>query len=442
MRRRNVLTRSLQAAAVGVLISPILGASSVAHASPQDLFGYGVRSSAMGMAGPASAEDYEAVFGSPALLAEARKKSLTIGFAFARHALRADTPNGGPLSLPTDEMKTIYIGAALPLPFGGALQDRVTFGVGFLDPVKFLVRGKILYPERYQYPLVAPRVQSLAVLLGLGVRLWDGVYVGVGYEALAAVVGQILIQTDPTGHVGARSDDQVVAAYAPIASFACDLGQNFRVGATFRGELIGRFVINIKAQDLGVPLPDFNVAGLAQYDPMQAGVELRWASMGNAAASISDSGWRGVVGVLARRWSKYPGPNEPTVLANPEYGTGSPPIDAHDTISPRVGIERSIPLTPRAGMRLRAGYAYEPTPLPEQKGFENLLDSTRHVFTAGAGLVLDDSFPIRLDVFAQVHLLESRTNTKDPDTAARTGESYVKAGGTIWTWGMTTGVRF
>lgn len=83
-------------------------------------------------------------------------------------------------------------------PAGGVLRDRITFGVGFLDPVKYLVRAKILYPETHQFPIIAPRVQSLAIILGLGARIGDRLYVGGGFEALAALVGTIDIRLDAT----------------------------------------------------------------------------------------------------------------------------------------------------------------------------------------------------------------------------------------------------
>ena len=405
----------------------------------------------MGAAGPASAEGYEAVYGAPGLLAETRQKTFTLGIAVARHQLNADTPSVS-TSLPTDEMKTLYIGAALPLPFGGVLQDRVTFGLGFLDPAKFLVRGKILYPERYQYPIIAPRVQSLAIILGLGIRLGDRWYLGAGYEALAAVVGQITIAQDSTGRTGARSDDQVIAAYAPIASLAFDITDHWRVGLTFRGELIGRFVIKIRAQDLGINLPDFNVAGVAQYDPAQLAAEVRWSSVGKGGAlPIASEGWRATLGAVARRWSRYPGQVEQTVAENADFAP--PPTDAHDTISPRIGFEKALPLGKLGGLRLRAGYMYEPTPLPKQTkavpidskhtSTTNLLDSDRHVFTAGVGLVLSDDVPLQLDAFAQLHVLAPRNNVKDADVPADApGYPSVKASGTIWVVGLTLGVRF
>jgi long-chain fatty acid transport protein len=423
-----------------------LAAAPSALASPQDLFGFGARSSGMAMSGPASTEGYEATYGGPALLAETREKSLTLGYTVARFSLSAETP-GGRVGLPNDEMKQLYIGAALPLPFGGALKDRVTFGVGFYDPVKYLVRGKILYPERLQYPVLAPRTQSLALTLGLGMRIGDRVFVGVGYEALAAVIGEIDITVDSTGHVGARSDDQVVAAYAPIASVAVDVSEHVRVGLTFRGELVGRFAITIKAQDLGIAIPDLNVAGLAQWDPAQLQAEVRWTSdaraLGKSPAPHAIDGWTVALGAIARRWSKYPGGPEKTVLANDDSDYGPPPIGAHDTIAPRIAVERGLPFTGHVGVRLRAGYAFEPSPLPEQTGPSNYFDNDRHVFTAGFGLVGDSTFPLRVDAFGQVHALPTRTHVKDASVDANApGAPWVKAGGSVLVVGITTGVSF
>jgi long-chain fatty acid transport protein len=427
------------AAVLGLSIAPRV------NAAPQDLFGFGARSSAMGMTAAASSEGYEAIYGNPGLLAETRKKSLTLGIGIARHALYADTSSqlgGRELTLPTDEMKTIYIGAALPIPFGGFLKDRITFGVGFLNPAKFLVRGKILYPERYQYPIVAPRVQSIAVAMGLGARIGNKFYLGAGFEALAGVIGEILISLDATGRVGSRTDDQVIAAYAPIFSAALDVTDHIRVGITYRGELVGRFALTIRASDLGINLPDFNVAGVAQYIPEQLAFEARWSSnKSGAPIAANQKGTRVALGLLARRWSKYPGPNEPTVLANTDFGTGvdkAHAFQANDTISPRVGVEHAIPISAAAGVRLRGGYALEPTPLREQTWKENFLDSTRHVLTAGAGLLGDESLPFQIDLFAQLHVLQSRTHTKETEA----GQLSVTSGGTIAVVGMTAGVRF
>jgi long-chain fatty acid transport protein len=415
-----------------LVVCAALAASFLARpavAAPPDLFGFGPRNAALGMTAAASSEGWEATWGNPALLAETRQKALVVGASVARHALSVRAA-GVREDLPIDPMKTIAIGAALPIPFGGALRDRVTFGLAFLDPTEVLVRARILNPERPQFPIVGPRVQSLAIALGTGVRIGDRLQIGVGFSALAAVVGEIVIGLDATGRTRSRTDNQVVAAYAPTIGAAYDLGA-LRIGATFRGELVGRFAITIRARELGLEVPDFNVAGLAQYVPAQLALEARWSSSGPGAIPISRAATIVAGGLLGRRWSAYPGPNEPTVLGNASFGTGAPPIDARDTLSPRVGIERRIPIAEVAAIAARAGWAFEPTPLPEQRGRESLFDGDRHVVTAGVA-ILHQSFAI--ESYAQLHAMPTRTHEKI--------DGPVDAGGTIVAIGTTFGVRF
>jgi long-chain fatty acid transport protein len=220
---------------------------------------------------------------------------------------------------------------------------------------------------------------------------------------------------------------------------------------TYRGELAARFVVTVHSVNLGIPVPDFNVAGLAQYDPEQIAAEVRWSSIGHAPLETRSRAWRLVAGVIYRRWSHYPGPLEPTVLANTDYGP--PPIDAHDTLSPRIGVERAEPLSQTVGVRLRAGYAYEPSPLPTQttsfqlpdgsSSSANELDSDRHVFTAGFGVVFGPKSTIQIDLVAQLHVLTSRDNVKDSTVPSDApGAPSVRSYGTILVGGATAGVRF
>ena len=60
------------------------------------------------------------------------------------------------------------------------------------------------------------------------------------------------------------------------------------------------------------------------------------------------------------------------------------------------------------------------------------------MLTLGGGIVGDESLPIQIDLFLQMHLLQSRTHTKEADA----GQMNVTSGGTITVVGMTAGVRF
>jgi hypothetical protein len=66
----------------------------------------------------------------------------------------------------------------------------------------------------------------------------------------------------------------------------------------------------------------------------------------------------------------------------------------------------------------RAGYAFERSPVPEQRGLTSFADNDRHVVALGGGVALRGLTsilpkPIRFDVALQLHALVPRTTTKD-----------------------------
>ena len=406
---------------------------SRAVASPEDVFGYGPSSQAMGMTGVAIGRGYETVYTNPALLSLSRDRRLSLGFQGAHHSLRAVGPNA-PGDLYVDSLRGVIIGATLPLGFGGVMRDRVTVGVGFFTPTNVVVRGRILYPEKIQFGVLGDRAQSVAIQAGFGVNLGYGVRAGLGFASLAAIAGKVLVATNETGQIGTKVDDQLIAAYGPIAGLSYDLGEAWRAGLTYRGVLDARFSVTIVVRDLGsLDVPPLNIAGLAQYDPRQ--FQLEFARVRGP--------WRGAIGAMWRQWSAYTGPPEPTVLCPPERpdckALGQVPFNFHDTISPRVGGERELALGGDAVGRIRAGWAFEPSPAPEQTREMNFLDSSRHVLTAGYGIELPW---MSLDFYAQYHHLLSRTHTKDPDvTQTNPGFPYVRSEGHIWVGGLVFGVK-
>lgn len=155
-----------------------------------------------------------------------------------------------------------------------------------------------------------------------------------------------------------------------------------------------------------------------------------------------------------------------TVQVGDDYGeTGF-----HDTISYRAGLRYTIgPKLMEArgvgGMKihLRAGGAYEPTPVPPQKGLTNYIDNDRYVAAGGVGIELGHLHPIerfepiakgpvRFDIGGQYHYLTPRTMVKDEDLLTdANGDGYVEyprgypLGGSITsggnTWVVTAGLQ-
>ncbi|NUQ73470.1 MAG: hypothetical protein HUU21_07945 [Polyangiaceae bacterium] len=411
-----------------------------AAASSEDVFGFGVRTMAMGATGAAVAEGYESVYANPALLSLARDRELTLGFLGAHFDLRA----GDRISY--DGLRGSFIGATLPVPFGGLLKDRVAIGLGFFTPFDLIVRGRILFPETPQF-LIADRTQTVAVQAGVGLDIGHGFRIGGGFAALAALTGSVLVATDASGRVGTVVEDTLVASYAPTVGASADFGDGYRVGLTFRGELVGRFNVIITVQDLGgIVVPPLNISGVAQYDPWQLALEV----------ARTKGPWKLALGATLKHWSAYPGPAEATVRCpetDPE--TGMPfegscsalvpePPDYSDTVVPHVGVERTVELRPGLRSHFRGGYFFELSPSPEQKGAANLFDNSRSVLSVGYGVELSPPLPsIRAEWFGQLHVLHPRTHTKDPGiSSANAAFPSVETSGFIVAGGATLGVSF
>lgn len=388
-------------------------ASGLAEASPVDVFGYGPRTSAMGATGAAIGSGAETTWANPALLSLGRERELTLGFQAAAVAVKATGP-GMPGDLHPDAMRGTLIAASLPLPFEGLLRDRVAIGLAFYTPTNVVVRGRVLYPETPQFPLVTDRLQSIALQAGMGLDLGRGLRVGLGVAALAAISGTVIVATDNSGSVGTKVDDQLVASYAALLGASYDLGESYRVGLTYRGSLAARFAVQIEVHDLGaLEVPPFNIAGLAQYDP--------WQIQGEVARV--KGAWRLAVGATFKRWSVYPGAPEPTVLCPPEKPACAALVPAspgfHDTIVPRLGVERELHATGSWAVLARGGYFFEPSPAPEQKGSANLFDNSRHAVTLGGAFQLREPLPLRVEIFGQYHLLAERTHRAEGTEALR-----------------------
>jgi long-subunit fatty acid transport protein len=420
-------------------LGALLFSAAPAQASPEDVLGFGPRSIAMGATGAAGSEGYESVYGNPGLLSTARSRQLTLGFVGAVFDIHAKE------KIPTGPLHGSIIGATLPLPFAGVLKDRIAIGLGFFTPTDLVVRGRILYPEKAQYPL-ADRVQSVAVQTGIGVDFGHGIRAGGGFAALAALSGAVLVATDASGRIGTVVEDTLVASYGPIVGLSYDLGDAWRVGATFRGELVGRFNVVITVKDLGaLTVPPLNISGVAQYDPWQIALEL---------ARVKGP-LRFAAGATFKHWSAYPGLREATVRCPIFDSSGQLFTDScearapekpgySDTVAVHAGVERRFAPRPSVDMSARAGLFFEPTPAPSQTGVANVYDSGRAAISAGYGLALGAPFPaIDLDLFSQLQWLLPREHVKEVAVpATNAGAPRATVSGLLASFGMTVGARF
>ncbi|HEY6458724.1 MAG TPA: hypothetical protein VIY73_01195 [Polyangiaceae bacterium] len=437
------------------------GWAASAQASPEDIMGWGPRSPAMGGTGAACSNGADATYTNPALLSRVHRNMVTLGISGATFDLSATGPQlpGRVSVLPA---KGYVVGVEVPVPFGGLLKDRVAAGFAFYTPTDALVRGRIQYPEVPEYPLLADRAQSLAIRIGAGADLGYGIRAGAGFAALANLVGSIDV-ANTAGTVTSRVDDKLIATYAPTFGLAWDLpfdrapdgATRWRIGATYRGSIGATFGVNVDASKLSsLNLPVFNIAGIAQYDPPEIVFE----------AAREWDGWTVAAGVTWKHWAAYPGVFEPTILCPPDTDCAAltpPQIAFSDTFVPRVGAEKVVPLPRHASVRLRAGFFYEPTPVPASlaaspaydlgsHGLVNeptrFFDASRYSVSIGGGVDMGDLAPFTIDAWAQLQALSSTTQQTctgsftpcSPDI----GTGPASLSGTVLAYGAMLGVRF
>jgi len=437
----------------GLALLAAFALPSVADASPEDIFGYGGRTSAMGATGTAHATGYETAWHNPALAASTRANKLTLGYVggtFRLDAVGAGLPGRTSISPP----KGFVIAAEIPVPLGGKLTDRVGLALSFYTPSDVIVRGRVLYPEKTQFPMLAERAQSVTLRGGVGADIGWGLKLGVGFAALAEIEGNVVAATDATGRVGTQVETQLVATYAPVLGASWELPKEWNthlhLGLAYRGELAARFAVVIDGTKLSsLTIPLFNISGLAQYDPAQIAFEAARIDHLNILA----------LQVAYKKWSAFPGVLEPSVVCS-EGGAGAcglvpPTIPWNDTFAVRLGAEQGFALSRSLVLRARGGSFFETSPLPSSvpgsEAFDvpsksvlevptRYFDSSRLGFTTGVGVALAHPLPIDLDLYTQVHLLLPRTvtSTGANDAVLSTGE----ASGHITMFGMTAGVKF
>jgi long-subunit fatty acid transport protein len=382
---------------VGILAvaAATVAAASPARASTLDLFGFGIRSPALAGAGVATSDDYESVYANPAGLSEARTKRATIGFVASDFQLELGADDSGGLATGT------VLGGVVPMPLGGWAKDRVGFGFGMYVPNDTLTRVRAPFPGQPSFALLDTRARVIAIQLALGVRISERWSVGAGIIALAALTGGIDITTDAGGRFSADSEQRLVTQFAPVAGVRWRPTPRLAAGLVARAPSRSDYDIQVTS-DLGdaipLTLPEIRIAGNAQYDPLTVAAEVAW--QWNDLAVMGQLAWQ--------RWSAYPLPTKNPVMATP----AQQPAGFHDTVVPRVGAEW---VRQGAGTRLaaRLGYAFLWSPAPEMTGQQSLLDNHRHLFGVGFGAALTGRYPLRIDLYVQLHQLMARRHVKD-----------------------------
>jgi len=432
------------------------GAARSAHANPIDAFGLGSRGVAMGGAYTAIAHDAAANYYNPAGLVAREDLSLDIGYLYAQPKLRL---NGRDLEV--DRTRGLSAGVVAPGHIG---PFRFAFGVVLFLPDERVSRVRAQPREQPRFVYYDNRTQRIYLSTNLAVQIIPGLYIGGGATFMSRTKGVVQLGgeisfPDPEAESDLRLDLDVdlKALRYPQAGILWEPLPWLSVGLTYRHrfvlELRQAFAISgdvVGEDGGGVILRDgyFALTSLSTnlFQPRQVAVGL--------AARPGDD-WLVSLDVVWAQWSEFINPGSRLEM-DFELGPFSDLVDIgsqpnppdprfEDTWSPRLGVEWRAWRHPQASLRVRAGYAFEPSPAPEQRSAAmNLVDNHKHHLSVGLGISLTGLIgvldrPFDLDVHVAYLHLQRRLHRKF-DLADPVGD-YV-SDGYLLTVGVTMKLRF
>lgn len=425
----------IRRALVLLLVVIVPGAAA---ASPLSVYGFDPRAIAMGGAQTAAADDATATFYNPALLT--RQTRVTFGFGinyvkpqlFVKPQAMSFSKEDKPL-LMTDFTQW-SLGILFPL--GGKVKNRIALGIGISLPGGYLVRVHSVDAAQPYFYLFESSAQKMVLLPAFAVKITDWLSAGAGLQILANLGGTTDVRLDLfTQRVLRRQMQiQLTTTEALTAGLAFGPFKGLTVGLSFRQEMGLDYQVpaNIELKDVGTL--DLQLHGTAVWSPHEISLGASWA-IPHAHTTVSFD-------MNYSMWSLAPSPQvmvelnasgalisgfgldralslcSDRIQTDSQGRTVCEPVSPGfvDALSPRIGIEHSL----NENVTIRAGYWYRPTPVPNQVGRTNYLDSSTHNVSIGAGFTFKDpldifSRPVTFDIAFDTAFLQPRSVDKGSD---------------------------
>jgi long-chain fatty acid transport protein len=422
-----------------ILFAAILGSSGAAWASVPDHYGFGSRSAAMAGAVCADASDFSAGYYNPAGLTEAPGIEVAIGYMYMAQRLSVNGEDNAVEDVHGIVGGVVAPGKLGPLPFA--------FSVGLHLPDDGLSFIKARRQGVPRWELYDTRAHLLYLEAALAIRPLPWLELGGGIAYLSATRGSFAIRgradiiSPFDSQLEHEVDADLTAVRFPQAGLRLLLDGFGALGFTYRGESKLDLSLDAHLEGIvefaGIDVPllyQIEARTIAAFTPQQLAVGLSFQRIEDVHLNLD---------VTYMNWSAYESPTAKiAALLEVEPPEGTPvnlpeqpapaivvPPGFRDRLVPRVGVEyRGLgagPLRrvhdeelPLVEVPLRAGYVYEPTPVPDQRGETNLIDADRHSWTLGLGVALHrpvDEIPgsLSLDLHGMVSWLPERVVLKD-----------------------------
>ena len=467
MRALSRLRAALATSISGLGVVVVTSIASVASANPVDTFGFGSRSTAMAGANVADVDDFSANYYNPAGLVSGKGLRIDVGYVHATHDLRLNDKNNH-----VDPFRALVFGVVAP---GVVAGIPFAFGIGIHLPDDRVLRVRSLEQDQPRWEMYDNRTHRLFFAANLAIRPFRWLEVGGGMAFLAQtrarldITGQANLDDPKASYLRHEVDADLTSIRYPQIGVKVKATDKLRFAAVYRGEFQLSLDIQarlaVEASLLRVPVPllaliSTNSVNAFQPQQLVVGGSYDVTDRFTVDADVTWIQWSAYKSPVTRVMSNIkidasvslpprflPETPAPTLVLDPKF---------RDTVVPRLGVEYRFALGPaqhakdgesgESGHELavRAGYFLERSPIREQQGGTNFVDSDRHAFSAGVGVKLAhlaDELPgdLRLDVHGMVSILPERSMFK---SAASDPIGDYRAKGTIWLVGTTLGVVF
>lgn len=433
------------------IVAAMAVGAAPAHANPIDAFGFGARGPAMGNAQSAAAADVSANYHNPAILATFSDIRIDVGYQYARPTMLIDDRD-----VEVNSSRGMALGLTAPGRIGSA---KVAFGGALFIPDRQISRIRTLNSQQPRFQLYDNRPQRLFLAANLAAQITDRLFIGGGIAYMSSTEGGVTL----VGRIGfpdaedsnldiAIDVDLKTVRYGQFgmlyhANDWLDIAASFRTG--FKVTLDQEFIIRGDVGPDGAPpvVENGYLSLISRAEDLFQPAQLTFGFDAQVTSRLTLA-----FDATYHRWSAFTNPAAriDLVLDIGDFNAlldipDAPPLadpNFSDTLVPRVGLEWLASSTEDRDWLVRAGYIYEPTPVPEQFGETNFIDNDRHTVSLGGGLTLRHigeviRLPASFDAYVAVTMLESRTTHKlsaaDPIGDYEASGHVVQAGlGSRW----------
>ena len=401
--------------------------AGAAYADIASNFGLGANALSMSGAYTGVADDFSACYYNPGGLAfrqrpvfphDKRGTALSIGAGYLSDRLWTKDPGSGKRYADIAPLAFEQLGLTLgPSALAGLLpQRRVYFGFAFYSPTDAIIgwKERNTSVDRY-FVFYDNQNRIFGFLADAAYRFNDHLAIGAGVNIYAASKTVTNVNFVQSSFYHTENNTILIKA-APVAGIMIRTGDGLKIGLNYRAET--RFndygVNNLSASGLLLYTQPFNYVRFFSPEQYAAGISYRFAKPSLLVSFDA----------TYLHWSDF----------SDEQGDGTPRTSLFDTVVPRIGFRCPV----ADDIRLSAGYAFIRSPVRDQTGETNLLDSNKHLISFGASYTFKRAgfwqAPITLSAYVQDTLFQNGyVHKTQPVSQYQQGYSF---GGSVYDGGV------